>query len=180
MSRVREETRFGEDKKKQENVNNIINQSNGNRNNNNNNNNDRNDNDMLNNTNIQKRLLDEINMLKNSRPYSTSKDLEKLKKENESLIQENKQLKSIINDQAVDLSGNPNENPKNLRNKISFLEKTILELEKERTGLSVRCIKAEQELEDTQIISQGNIQKYQKKVLELTKWVNIYILIINI
>lgn len=45
---------------------------------------------------IQKRLLDEINKLKNSRPFSTSKEIEKLKNEREALIVENKKLKTMV------------------------------------------------------------------------------------
>jgi hypothetical protein len=45
---------------------------------------------------VQKRLLEEINRLKNSRPFSTSKEIEKLKNEREALIVENKKLKIMV------------------------------------------------------------------------------------
>ncbi len=186
MSRIREEARFGEDQKKQDQISNIINQTGLNPNtskdfnslNKNPNNNTYINNEAANTIEIQNKLLEEINKLKNSRPYSTSKDLEKLRKENESLIRENKQLKSLINDQAVDLSGNPNENPKALRNKINYLEKYINDLERERTSLSVKATQFEEQLKSVESLSEANLQKYQRKILELTKRVNLVIKIL--
>jgi hypothetical protein len=50
----------------------------------------------LNEKDIQRRLFEEINKLKNARPVSTSKELEKLKNEREQLVIENKKLKTMV------------------------------------------------------------------------------------
>ena len=133
------------------------------------NNNNNNNNLQLNELEIQKRLLDEINKLKNNRPYSTSQEIQKLKKENELIIDENKKLKSLINETLIKEDKLINDNPSAFKQKILFLEKTIEQLERERSTLSVRATMAEEQLKNTNELSNATSQAYQRKILELNK-----------
>jgi hypothetical protein len=71
---------------------------------------------------------------------------------------------------------NINENPKTLKQKIGFLEKTIQQLEKERSELNVRATMAEEQLKNLQEFMNATSQQYQRKILELSKKV-IFLLI---
>ena len=64
---------------------------------------------------------------------------------------------------------NVNENPKTLKQKIGFLEKTIQQLEKERSELNVRATMAEEQLKNLQEFMNATSQQYQRKILELSK-----------
>jgi hypothetical protein len=55
-----------------------------------------NTNTQINDVDIQRRLLDEIEKLKNARPFSSSKEIEKLKQENSQLIEETKKLRQMV------------------------------------------------------------------------------------
>jgi uncharacterized alpha-E superfamily protein len=68
-----------------------------------------------------------------------------------------------------------NDNPKSLRHKIQYLEKTIEDLEKERSELKVRATMAQEQLKNLQEFMNSNSQQYQKKILELSKRVYIKI-----
>ena len=66
-------------------------------------------------------------------------------------------------------STNEASNPKAMRMKINFLQKSIEQLEKERTELSMRCTMAEEQLKNFQEMFNSTTQGYQKKILELNK-----------
>jgi hypothetical protein len=59
-----------------------------------------------------------------------------------------------------------------LKQKIVFLEKTVIQLEKERSELSVRATMAEEQLKSFQDLMNSTTSQYQKKILELNKRVN--------
>jgi len=118
--------------------------------------------------NLQKKLLEEIEKLKMTRP-STSSETTKLKKERDNLLEENKRLKTLINDASLIKDEHTQENPKYLKQKILFLEKTVQQLEKERSEFSVRATMAEEQLSSLQEHMSENTKQYQKKILELSK-----------
>jgi hypothetical protein len=60
-----------------------------------------------------------------------------------------------------------------LKQKIVFLEKTVIQLEKERSELSVRATMAEEQLKSFQELMNSTTSQYQKKILELNKRVTI-------
>lgn len=125
---------------------------------------------------IQKRLLEEINKLQNTRPPRTpinSKEIDILKKENFNLQEEVKRLKVLINENLLKDEPLTNENPKTLKQKIGFLERTIQEIEKERSELSIRATMAEEQVNNFQALMNAASQQYQKKILELNKRVNL-------
>jgi coiled-coil domain-containing protein 78 len=100
---------------------------------------------------VQERILQELSFLKQNpevinRPGTAQGfEVEKLRKEKDSLMEENRKLKSMINeDSAAPTSGNT----KYLKNKIFHLEKTLGQLEKERSELSVRTTMAEEQLKN--------------------------------
>jgi hypothetical protein len=63
----------------------------------------------------------------------------------------------------------PMDNSPALKQKIYFLEKTISQLEKERSELSVRATMAEEQLKSFQELMNSTTGQYQKKILELNK-----------
>lgn len=81
-------------------------------------------------------------------------------------MEENRKLKSMINeDSAAPTSGNT----KYLKNKIFHLEKTLGQLEKERSELSVRTTMAEEQLKNLSEHLTTNTHAYQKKIYEMKK-----------
>lgn len=75
-------------------------------------------------------------------------------------------MKALINeDSAVPSSGNA----KYLKNKVFHLEKTLTQLEKERSELSVRATMAEEQLKNLQEHLTTNTHSYQKKIYEMKK-----------
>ena len=136
---------------------------------------------------IQKKILEEINNLKKnnsglypgqSAPVSMipnnnelNQEINRLKNEINRLTEENRSLKTTINDTALsDIQSTADlNNPKAMRIKISFLEKTIEQLEKERSELNMRCTMAEEQLKNFQEMFNSTTQGYQKKILELNK-----------
>jgi len=100
---------------------------------------------------------------------STSSETTKLKKERDNLLEENKRLKTLINDASLIKDEHTQENPKYLKQKILFLEKTVQQLEKERSEFSVRATMAEEQLSSLQEHMSENTKQYQKKILELSK-----------
>ena len=136
---------------------------------------------------IQKKILEEINNLKknNSGLYpgqsapvgmipnnnELNQEINRLKNEINRLTEENRSLKTTINDTALsDIQSTADlNNPKAMRIKISFLEKTIEQLEKERSELNMRCTMAEEQLKNFQEMFNSTTQGYQKKILELNK-----------
>ena len=136
---------------------------------------------------IQKKILEEINNLKKNNngqfPGQTSptsmlpnnnelnQEISRLKGEINRLSEENKQLKTTINDTALsDIQSTADlNNPKAMKMKINFLEKTIEQLEKERSELNMRCTMAEEQLKNFQEMFNSTTQGYQKKILELNK-----------
>ena len=134
---------------------------------------------------IQKKILEEIAKLKSSPQSGIIEsqnnqnilnsqqilELNNLRNENIKLNDENKRLKTIINDTTVNDIQNTNDsdNPKAMKMKINFLEKTIEQLEKERSELNMRCTMAEEQLKNFQEMFNTTTQGYQKKILELNK-----------
>ena len=136
---------------------------------------------------IQKKILEEINNLKknNSGMYpgqtppsslipnnaELNQEINRLKNEINRLTEENRSLKTTINDTALsDIQSTADlNNPKAMKIKISFLEKTIEQLEKERSELNMRCTMAEEQLKNFQEMFNSTTQGYQKKILELNK-----------
>ena len=133
---------------------------------------------------IQKKILEEISKLKNTPQggivdnnnnniinSQQIQELNKLRSDNMKLNEENKRLKTIINDNTVNDIQKTNEpdNPKAMKMKINFLEKTIEQLEKERSELNMRCTMAEEQLKNFQEMFNSTTQGYQKKILELNK-----------
>lgn len=89
-----------------------------------------------------------------------------MRKEKDYLYEENKKLKALVNeDSAVPSSGNA----KYLKNKVFHLEKTLNQLEKERSELSVRATMAEEQLKNLQEHLTTNTHSYQKKIYEMKK-----------
>ena len=140
--------------------------------------------DQLSEKEIQKKILEEINKLRNGPSAATAapqvvmkmsanemKEMERLKSENARLTEENKRLKTLINENAVnDIKDTSDiDNPKALRMKINFLEKSIEQIEKERSELNLRCTMAEEQLKNFQEMFNTTTQGYQKKILELNK-----------
>ena len=134
---------------------------------------------------IQKKILEEINNLKkdnitlktpqiqndNNIIQNNNIEINRLKNDNMKLIEENKRLKTLINETSVNDINETNqpENPKSLKMKIKFLESTIENLEKERSELNMRCTMAEEQLKNFQEMFNTTTQGYQKKILELNK-----------
>ena len=133
---------------------------------------------------IQKKILEEISKLKNTPQggivdnnnnniinSQQIQELNKLRSDNMKLNEENKRLKTIINENTVNDIQKTNEpdNPKAMKMKINFLEKTIEQLEKERSELNMRCTMAEEQLKNFQEMFNTTTQGYQKKILELNK-----------
>jgi len=136
---------------------------------------------------IQKKILEEINNLKKNNngqfpgqqsPTSMipnnnelNQEISRLKDEINRLTEENRSLKTTINDTALsDIQTTADlNNPKAMRIKINFLEKTIEQLEKERSELNMRCTMAEEQLKNFQEMFNSTTQGYQKKILELNK-----------
>ena len=137
---------------------------------------------------IQKKILEEINNLKKNNngqfpgqtpspssmlPNTTelNQEISRLKNEINRLTEENRQLKTTINDTALsDIQSTADlNNPKAMKMKINFLEKTIEQLEKERSELNMRCTMAEEQLKNFQEMFNSTTQGYQKKILELNK-----------
>ena len=117
---------------------------------------------------IQKRILDEIEKLKNDRPATSSKAVEKLKEERDDLAEEVRKLKKYINDNAL-AKEDPNEdNPKFLKQKIVFLQQTVEGLEKERSELTVKATMAEEQVKQYQEYINTSSMEYQKKIVELS------------
>ena len=136
---------------------------------------------------IQKKILEEINNLKKNNnglfpgqqpPTSLipnnnelNQEISRLKDEINRLTEENRSLKTTINDTALsDIQSTADlNNPKAMKIKINFLEKTIEQLEKERSELNMRCTMAEEQLKSFQEMFNSTTQGYQKKILELNK-----------
>ena len=68
-----------------------------------------------------------------------------------------------------DSSSSTLENSSALKQKIYFLEKTINQIEKERSEFSVRATMAEEQLKSFQEMMNSTTGQYQKKILELNK-----------
>lgn len=77
-----------------------------------------------------------------------------------------------INESLLKNDDLQNDNPKALKQKILFLERTIQQIEKERSELSVRSTMAEEQVRNFQELMNSTSQQYQKKILELNKRVN--------
>ena len=75
----------------------------------------------------------------------------------------------MINDASLIKDEQVQENPKYLKQKILFLEKSVQQLEKERSEFSVRATMAEEQLNSLQEHMSENTKQYQKKILELSK-----------
>mmetsp|Transcript_39201 Transcript_39201/g.37605 ORF Transcript_39201/g.37605 Transcript_39201/m.37605 type:complete len:100 (+) Transcript_39201:508-807(+) len=76
---------------------------------------------------VQDRILAELNNLKQNpdilgRPGTGSVELDKVRKERDALIDENKKMKQLLNE---DSAGPSSGNVKYLKNKIFHLEKTL-------------------------------------------------------
>ena len=80
-----------------------------------------------------------------------------MRRERDSLIEENRKLKALINE---DSAGPTSGNAKYLKNKIFHLDKTLAQLEKERSELSVRATMAEEQLKNLQEHLSTNTHSY--------------------
>ncbi|MCQ2816484.1 MAG: hypothetical protein MJ252_04370 [archaeon] len=138
---------------------------------------------------IQLKILEELNKLKtgngsqitpggvnfvggNSNNLPTNpKEIMDLKSEIRRLSEENKNLKTLINENSVqDISDTKDiNNPKAMKMKITFLEKTIEDLEREKSELNSKCTMFEEQLKNFQEMFNTSTQGYQKKILELNK-----------
>ena len=74
--------------------------------------------------------------------------------------------KNIENEQNFEI---PNSNPRNLQQKVKYLEEVLKKLERERIELSVRATMAEEQLKNLQDHMNSSIQNYQRKISELNK-----------
>ena len=74
--------------------------------------------------------------------------------------------KNIENEQNFEI---PNSNPRNLQQKVKYLEEVLKKLERERSELSVRATMAEEQLKNLQDHMNSSIQNYQRKISELNK-----------
>lgn len=141
----------------------------------------------LNEKEIQLKILEELNKLNANRsnlstnasnitPQSDPKEIMQLKAEIRKLSEENKNLKTIINDTSVNDIKNTNDlnNPKAMKMKITFLEKTIEDLEREKSELNSKCTMFEEQLKNFQEMFNSSTQGYQKKILELNKRLEAY------
>ncbi|TNV72957.1 hypothetical protein FGO68_gene13342 [Halteria grandinella] len=120
----------------------------------------------------QDRILQELNYLKQNPQVlqkpgtSHGAELDRLRRERDSLIEENRKLKALINE---DSAGPTSGNAKYLKNKIFHLDKTLAQLEKERSELSVRATMAEEQLKNLQEHLSTNTHSYQKKIYDMKK-----------
>jgi hypothetical protein len=149
--------------------------------------------------NLQRKIMTEIDYLKtSSRPgSSTNPDAEAVRRERNSLKEENRKLLQEIRDVKQrggagpgGLGGNERalqeevdrlnkklkestqgggSNPRSLQQKISYLEEVLRKLERERSELSVRATMAEEQLKNLQEHMNNSIQNYQRKISELKK-----------
>ena len=137
---------------------------------------------------IQQKLMNEIEYLKGSSRPGTS-DIETIRKERNELREEIRRLhqemrKSTPNEKALQDEINklrrknieneqnfeiPNSNPRNLQQKVKYLEEVLKKLERERSELSVRATMAEEQLKNLQDHMNSSIQNYQRKISELNK-----------
>ena len=110
-----------------------------------------------------------------------NQEISRLKNEINRLTEENRQLKTTINDTALSDIQNTADlnNPKAMRMKIKILEKTIEQLERERSELNMRCTMAEEQLKNFQEMFNSTTQGYQKKILELNKRLEASNLLLN-
>ena len=132
--------------------------------------------------------MNEIEYLKGSSRPGTS-DIETIRKERNELREEIRRLhqemrKSTPNEKALQDEINklrrknieneqnfeiPNSNPRNLQQKVKYLEEVLKKLERERSELSVRATMAEEQLKNLQDHMNSSIQNYQRKISELNK-----------
>ena len=89
-----------------------------------------------------------------------------MRRERDALVEENKKLKALMNE---DSAGPSSGNAKYLKNKVFHLEKMLAQLEKERSELSVRATMAEEQLKNMQEHFATQSHTNQKKVFELKK-----------
>jgi len=82
------------------------------------------------------------------------------------LLEENKKMRNMLNDESA---GPQSGNAKYLRNKVFHLEKTLGQLERERSELSVRSTMAEEQLKNMQEHLSTSTHSYQKKIFEMKK-----------
>ena len=140
---------------------------------------------------VQQKLMNEIQYLKgnNSRPGTS--DVEALRKERNELREEIRKLhqdmrrgtpnEKALQDEIVKLRRKVGENeqggysreqgppPKNLQQKMQYLEEVLKKLERERSELSVRATMAEEQLKNLQDHMNSSIQNYQRKIAELNR-----------
>ena len=136
----------------------------------------------------KERLINEIEYLRGSTP-SSSRDIEIIRKERNDLKEENRRLlhemrRTTPNEQAksseIDrlkrkiseyeqATTSNNGNPRQLQQKIAYLEEVLKKLERERSELSVRATMAEEQLKNLQSHMESSVQNYQKKISELAK-----------
>ncbi|KRX05294.1 P-loop containing nucleoside triphosphate hydrolase [Pseudocohnilembus persalinus] len=147
---------------------------------------------------IQSRLMNEIQTLKGEpdilrRPGSSTANAEQLRRERNDLQEENRRLINMLKDNKkwdIYLLQRDNERllktvkeienggpvgptsgggDHQLRQKISYYEKTIKQMEKERSELMVRATMAEEQLNSMQEHLSKTTLDYQKKIVELKK-----------
>ena len=94
-----------------------------------------------------------------------NQEISRLKGEINRLSEENRQLKTTINDTALSDTQSTDDlnNPKAMKMKINFLEKTIEQLEKERSELNMRCTMSEEQLKNFQEMFNRLLKDIRKK-----------------
>ncbi|CAG9311298.1 unnamed protein product [Blepharisma stoltei] len=91
---------------------------------------------------------------------------------NEQALQgEIERLRKKLNEYEQGISNIPagNQNPRQLQQKVSYLEEVLRKLERERSELSIRATMAEEQLKNLNEHMNSSIQNYQRKISELKK-----------
>lgn len=133
---------------------------------------------------IQKKIYEELlkikcgigikdNINNNDGAFNNANTLEetnKLKKEIDTLKEENNKLRVLINETSLrDPDNYSTDNPKAMHQQIQFQKNQIQQLESERAELLVRASSAEEQLKNIMKITSETNQNYNKKILELSK-----------
>lgn len=120
-------------------------------------------------TDLQRKIYEELIKLKQS-PVEKNEEMQKFQKEVMSLKEENKKLRVLINETSLkDPDNYSTDNPKALHQQIQFQKNQIQQLESERAELLVRATSAEEQLKNILAYVGETNQNYNKKILELSK-----------
>lgn len=119
---------------------------------------------------LQRKIYEELMKLKQGSNPDNNEDILKARKEVESLKEENRKLRVLINETSLkDPDNFSTDNPKALHQQIQFQKNQIQQLESERAELLVRATSAEEQLKNILAYVGETNQNYNKKILELSK-----------